>query len=73
MKIQFTEAVVYETEGPRKGPSYSKDEVLECSEAFAQRWLRRGVAVEYVAPVVAQVAENKAADTPTRPDTTPGG
>lgn len=45
MRIRFTETVVYETEGPGKGPVYEAGSVHEVSDDFAGRWLRRKVAV----------------------------
>lgn len=45
MRIRFTETVVYETEGPGKGPVYSAGTVHDFSDDFAGRWLRRKVAV----------------------------
>lgn len=45
MRIRFTETVVYETEGPGKGPVYSAGSVHDFTDDFAGRWLRRRVAV----------------------------
>lgn len=46
MRIRFTQTVQAETEGRHKGPVYKAGTELVLSEASAQRWLRRGVAVE---------------------------
>lgn len=50
MRIRFTETVVYETEGPGKGPVYAAGSVHDFTDDFAGRWLRRRVAV--VEPLV---------------------
>ena len=48
MRIKFLRRVQYESEGRAKGPVFDKDSEHDFPDAFAQRWLRRGVAV--VAP-----------------------
>lgn len=45
MRIQFTSAQIYETEGPRRGPRFEEGEVYDCREDFAHRWVERNVAV----------------------------
>lgn len=45
MRITFTETVIYETEGPGKGPTYKSGETHDFREDIAHRWLRRDVAV----------------------------
>jgi hypothetical protein len=68
MRIKFVRRVQYENEGRGKGPVYDKDSVHDFSEAFAQRWLRRGVAVVFadaepeLAAPVKEPEGNKEAD-----------
>lgn len=45
MRLRFLRDVRYENEGRNKGPMYHKDTEHDFPDAFAQRWLRRGVAV----------------------------
>jgi hypothetical protein len=42
--IEFTETVQFESEGRGKGPTFVKGERHQVEDAFAERWLRRGVA-----------------------------
>lgn len=49
MKIRFTKDTRYESEGRNKGPLYKAGDLHDFDEAFAERWLRRGVA-EVVKP-----------------------
>lgn len=45
--ITFTETVQYECEGRKKGPTFKRGHVLrDAPDDFAERWLRRGNAVE---------------------------
>jgi hypothetical protein len=46
MKIKFTENALYETDGYRKGHTFKAGEVHDFPDHFAQRWIRRGAAVE---------------------------
>jgi hypothetical protein len=54
MQIKFNQTVQYESEGRNKGPVYAKDSVHDFTAEFAQRWLQRGVAVEFdpSAPII---------------------
>jgi hypothetical protein len=45
MRIRFTHDAIYETEGPGKGPRFAAGEVHDFTVNFANRWLRRGLAV----------------------------
>lgn len=42
--IEFTETVQFENEGRGRGPVFAKGERHHVEDAFAERWLRRGVA-----------------------------
>lgn len=44
--IKFLERVVYETEGPNKGPVFEEGSRHTLDDDKADRWIRRGVAVE---------------------------
>jgi hypothetical protein len=46
MRITFTEDSVYETEGYNKGKKFKAGSTHDLRDDLAQRWLRRGVAVE---------------------------
>lgn len=46
MRITFTEDAVYETDGYNKGKKFKKGSTHDLRDDLAQRWLRRGVAVE---------------------------
>lgn len=50
MKIRFIKRAFAETEGRGKGVSYEPGTELDLPETSAQRWLRRGVAVELPLP-----------------------
>ena len=58
MRIKFLRRVQYESEGRGKGPIYEQGSEHEFDDTFAQRWLRRGVAV-VVAQAVAAVPSAK--------------
>lgn len=49
MKIRFIRTVQAETEGRHKGPVYKAGSEHDFPLASAERWLRRGVAVEVTA------------------------
>lgn len=59
MRIKFTKDAIYETEGYRKGPTYKAGETHDFSEDFAQRWIRRGVAVSLEKPDATVVTAKK--------------
>lgn len=44
--IEFTQDVQYESEGRKKGPKFKVGDRLECKDEFADRWLRRAVAID---------------------------
>ena len=44
--IKFLERQIYETEGPGKGPVFEEGKSYTLDHDKADRWLRRGVAVE---------------------------
>lgn len=46
MRVQFLRDTIYETEGPKKGPKFGKDEVYDFTTDFGNRWLHRGAAEE---------------------------
>ncbi len=52
MKIRFTESRWLDTEDRAKDPLFKKGSTHDLVETSAQRWLRRGVAVEVVAEPV---------------------
>lgn len=70
MRIRFTETVVYETEGPGKGPVYSAGSVHDFTDDFAGRWLRRRVAV-VEPPVTSELPEPPAVPADTAADGMP--
>lgn len=45
-RIKFLSTEIYESEGRNQGPKYRKGSVHNFEDHFAERWLRRGVAVE---------------------------
>lgn len=45
-RIRFTETVQFESEGRHKGPTYKEGSTHDFEDGFADRWLRREVAVE---------------------------
>lgn len=45
-RIRFTQDAIYETEGYQKGPRFEEGSVHDFEDDFANRWLRRNVAVE---------------------------
>lgn len=45
-RIKFTRTELYESEGRNKGPTFKEGSTHDFDDAFADRWLRRGVAVE---------------------------
>jgi hypothetical protein len=49
VEVRFLKTVVYETDGPKKGPVFQEGHTYKFSEEFAQRWIRRGAA-ELVEP-----------------------
>ena len=55
MRVRFLQRTVYDTNGPGKGPIYEKDSVHEISADEAERWFRRGAAVEVAPEPVAEV------------------
>jgi hypothetical protein len=65
MKIRFTKDALYENEGRNKGTLYKAGEVHDFDQAFAERWLRRGVA-EQVKPRTP--AKDDAPAAPVTPD-----
>lgn len=44
-KVKFTETVIHETEGYKKGPKFEEGKVYDLPEDQAERWLRRKLAV----------------------------
>ncbi len=46
MKVRFLKDVVYETEGPGRGPLLEAGSVHELREDLARRWINRQVAEE---------------------------
>lgn len=44
MRVRFLATVIYETEGPGKGPTFEKDSIHDLREDIARRWLTRGKA-----------------------------
>jgi hypothetical protein len=44
MRIKFLSTQLYESQGRGQGPRYEAGRVYDLPEAFAERWLRRGVA-----------------------------
>lgn len=45
-RITFTRTELYESEGRGKGPTFEAGSTHNFEDHFADRWLRRGVAVE---------------------------
>ena len=45
-RIKFTRTELYESEGRNKGPTYKEGSTHDFEDAFADRWIRRGAAVE---------------------------
>lgn len=45
MRVRFLKTVQHQSEGRNKGPIYNEGSEHEFPEPFAQKWLRRGVAV----------------------------
>lgn len=45
-RIQFTRTELYESGGRGKGPTFKEGSIHEFEDNFADRWLRRGVAIE---------------------------
>lgn len=45
-RIKFTRDALYENEGYQKGTTYSEGSTHDFEDHFADRWLRRGAAVE---------------------------
>lgn len=45
-RIKFTRTELYESEGRNKGPTYKEGSTHDFEDDFADRWLRRGAAVE---------------------------
>lgn len=69
MKIKFIRDAIYETEGPGKGHTFKAGEVHEFEPAFAQRWIRRGMAEEVDAtPQFKPVTRVKVPDQPAPED-----
>ena len=50
--IEFTETVQFESERRGKGPVFARGERHHLEDAFAERWLRRGVAKLVDGPAV---------------------
>jgi outer membrane biosynthesis protein TonB len=46
MRVRFLVRAVYDTNGPGKGPVYEKGTVHDLRPDEAERWFRRGMAVE---------------------------
>lgn len=44
MRIRFLATVQYETEGPRKGPTYQEGSEHDFRDDIAMRWVNRGKA-----------------------------
>jgi hypothetical protein len=47
MRVKFTEDFLYESEGRGKGPSFKSGDVKEFRDDIAQRFINRGVAVQF--------------------------
>jgi len=56
VRIRFTARTVYETGGRGLGPVFEAGSEHDLDEAFARRWLRRGVAVELTEAEIAAAA-----------------
>lgn len=50
MFVRFLRRTVYDTNGPGKGPVYAEGSVHDLSPDEAERWFRRGVAVDAPPP-----------------------
>lgn len=60
--IQFTRTERYESEGRNLGPLYEKDSVHNFEDAFADRWLRRFVAIDITGMKLPVIAEGDGLD-----------
>lgn len=58
MRVIFTASVQYENEGRNKGPRFPAGDVFDFTEDFAQRWLRRNVAIPFLFGKAPDVTEN---------------
>lgn len=47
-RIKFTEDALFENEGYQKGTTYKKGSTHDFEDHFAERWLRRNVAIEVI-------------------------
>jgi len=41
-RIKFVRDAQYENEGPKKGPKFPTGTVMDATDEFAERWVRRG-------------------------------
>lgn len=72
MRVKFTEDYQYENEGRNKGQNFKAGEVKEFRDDIAQRFISRGVAVQFNgrAEAPAAAAPKAAEKPPTPPATT---
>jgi hypothetical protein len=71
MLIEFLWDVIYETEGPGRGPKFAKGEVVEFPDHIGERWTKRGHRhVDYKPPFtkVSKAQAASAAATPVAPE-----
>lgn len=69
--IEFKSTVQFESLGRNKGPVFEAGSRHELDDDFADRWIRRGVAIAAEAPSVETANEQPAQDGATPQDGTP--